>query len=458
MRKIQLCLLILTAVFATGCPKPQYRPTLNFNQGMVDKFNAALKRQYREYECYRFGPTHFDFQNVACTGYVQNLDNAKGVRNELIENALSYIDESYNSFVADIQAGRDRNNFLLDVVDLSTAAAVGITKGERTLQIIGVALTAFRGGRKSADANFYKDTSTPILISKMDGNRAKVRAVIVEREGKEAVDYTLGAAVSDIVDYYNAGTLVRAFTQLQKDTAIATEESEKALVKAKRDAGIRGAVPAATLAASKKFSAAIRDHRTAFFAAKTNIATEEGKVNAANQAITAADTAISQADQAIGIATAQINDAANPTARAQADAAKARAEAAKAKAEKDKTQATTEKQAAETAKAAAITARDAELDKLRGIFEAIAADSKLSPLLNKSIEDDQELTEGGKATLRSMLARLRQKPTPTTDQEKEATLNDYIRVLLQFQGTISESADKDAELIKALEEILNANK
>jgi hypothetical protein len=57
-----------------------------------------------------------------------------------------------------------------------------------------------------------------------------------------------------------------------------------------------------------------------------------------------------------------------------------------------------------------------------------------------------------------MLVRLRQKPTPTTDQEKEATLNDYVRVLLQFQGTIAESADKDAELIKALREILNANK
>jgi hypothetical protein len=458
MRKIQIVFLALTTVFATACPKPQYRPALNFDQGMVDKFNAALKRQYREYECYRFGPTHVDFQNVACTPYSQNLDNAKGVRNELIENALSYMDENYNSFVADLQAGRDRNNFLLDVVDLGTAAAVGITKGERTLQIIGVALTAFRGGRKSADANFYKDTSTPILISKMDGNRAKARAIIVEREGKPAADYTLGAAVSDIVDYYNAGTLVRAFTQLQKDTAIATEESEKALVKAKRDAGIRGAVPAATLAASNEFRAAILAHRTVFFAAKTNIATEEGKVNAANLAITNAGTAISQADQDIGAATAQVNSATTPTARAQADAAKARAEAAKAKAEKDKTQATADKQAAETAKAAAIKARDERLDKLRGIFDAIAAEAKLSPLLNKSIEDDQELTEGGKAQLRSMLARLRQKPTPTTDQEKEATLNDYVRVLLQFQGTIAESAGSDEELIKALREILNANK
>jgi hypothetical protein len=38
--------------------------------------------------------------------------------------------------------------------------------------------------------------------------------------------YPFGAAISDIVDYYNAGTLVRAFTELQKDTADKTKQEE----------------------------------------------------------------------------------------------------------------------------------------------------------------------------------------------------------------------------------------
>ena len=116
---------------------------------------------------------------------------------------------------------------------LGTAASIGITKGERPLQIIGVALTAFRGGRRSLDANLYKDQSTPILISKMDGNRARVRATILARETNNVADYPLGAAVSDLVDYYNAGTLVRAFTQLQQDTAVLTKQSEDRLLELK---------------------------------------------------------------------------------------------------------------------------------------------------------------------------------------------------------------------------------
>jgi hypothetical protein len=210
MRKIQLCLLVLTAVFATGCPK--YKPSVNFNNrsSFVNKVNEHFRAKQLEY--------------VAALG--NNPNRAQTIRNELLEDALPYIDDAYMDFITDIQRGRDRGNFVADLVELGTSGAIGITKGERSIQILGVALTAFRGGRRSADLNFYKDQSTPILISKMDGNRARVRATILTRE-KDGVDkYPIGAAISDIVDYYNAGTLVRAFTELAKDTAVQTKQSE----------------------------------------------------------------------------------------------------------------------------------------------------------------------------------------------------------------------------------------
>src|SRR5712691_5259247 len=214
MKKIQICLLLFTTVFSIGCPK--YRPSVDFNNksSFVNKVNDHLRAKQVEY--------------IAALG--NDPAKAKTIRNELIEDALPYIDSAYIDFITDLQAGRDRANFVADLVELGASGAIGIIKGRlRTIQIVGIALTAFKGGRRSADLNFFKDQTTPVLITKMDGNRAKVRATILTREKGSVEDYPIGAAIADIVDYYNAGTLVRAFTELSKDTAVQTKQSEEKL-------------------------------------------------------------------------------------------------------------------------------------------------------------------------------------------------------------------------------------
>ena len=167
MRNIQLCLLVFIAAFTTACPK--YRPTVDFEN--VDTFRGRLNKhlgnEQIKYHCYRDGKDYDNSTNPPhCTGtsgsFPDGPARAKQVRNELIGDALSYIDDAYGDFKNGLAAERDRTNFVADLVDLGTSAAVGITNGERPLQILGVALTAFRGGRRSGDANF---TKTKVLQS-----------------------------------------------------------------------------------------------------------------------------------------------------------------------------------------------------------------------------------------------------------------------------------------------------
>lgn len=392
MKKAQFFLLLCVAVFATGCPK--YKPSVNFSNSsnFAKQVNAHFEQKQKDY-----------FGAIAAN----DPTTAKLKRNELIEDALPYIDDAYTDFINDIEAGRDRTNFVADVVELSAAAATGIIKGsQRPIQIVGIALTAFKGGRRSADLNFYKEQTTAVLISKMDGNRAKVRTTILTRE-REGVDtYNIGAAISDIVAYYNAGTLVRAFTELQKDTAAETKQTEDNLTEAKRHAGILGAPTEEEIRVSRENAGAVDALIDAYETASDQVDAADTKLADANQRIASADPAI------------------------------------------DKAKASTDKTKAETDKATAKTAQDAALKNLKGTYEAIEGDPALSPLLDK-IPDLPGYSADFKTHLQQSLQRLKQ---------RTATVDDYALILLQVGKVVRLNLSKDPTLNERLQTILKVNK
>jgi|GEM_PF-2928273 len=247
MRYFVLSLTLVSVVLTTGCPKSlvKTRPPYNFNHtdALTPRINEYLANAQNAFDCSARG---FRYQvNYAAGGKITCLDGlggpasanpagadeAKRIRNEMLEDAVGAIDGLYGQFTDDLNNGHSTTNFVADVVDLGTSAAIGITNGERALQVMGIALTAFRGSRKSFELNYFKEQSTPILIAKMDDNRSKQYAIILRNEDKPISNYGIKAAVKDAVDYFNAGTLVRAFSELSKSTAQQADASEKKVLK-----------------------------------------------------------------------------------------------------------------------------------------------------------------------------------------------------------------------------------
>lgn len=210
MKKFQLCFSLCLVTFMIGCTG---RPVTRVSNVFVDGINTRL----------------IELQTKAPSG------DAKQKRNEAIEYVVASFDANYEEFVRDLEAKRSRANFIADVIEISSSAAIGITKGsQRTIQIMGIALTAFRGGRKSADLEFFKEQTTAVLISKMDDGRAQVYAgMLTKMKNQDINEYPMASAVRDLVAYYNAGTLVRAFTQLSKDTAAQARKSENKVLELK---------------------------------------------------------------------------------------------------------------------------------------------------------------------------------------------------------------------------------
>lgn len=234
MKEIFLLVMLCVVALATGCPKiVKTKPSTKFGQNkLITQTNSYLSNQQMAYYCALDGKkVVYDTTNLKYACSDRNVtggnETAKRIRNEAIENGVMAVNSVYTDFVDDLNTGRATSNFVADIIDLGTGATIGITKGERPLQILGVALTAFRGGRKSADLNFFREQTTPILINKMDDNRSTQYASILLKKDRSVDEYPMQEAVRDIVDYYNAGTLIRAFTQLSKDTGEQANQSEK---------------------------------------------------------------------------------------------------------------------------------------------------------------------------------------------------------------------------------------
>lgn len=220
----------------TGCPTKN-RPSTKMAKPdlLAAEINSYLATSQKKYDCHVQGFAYTaSGSTVTCVGGVPNVavfhPLAQQLRDEMIEDSLGTIDSLYGDFVSDLSAGRATTNLIADIIDLGMGAAIGITNGERALQVLGVSLTAFRGGRNSVDLNYFKEFATPILITKMNDNRARQYAVILVNKKKPISQYGIKSALRDTVAYFNAGTLVEAFNELSVSTAVQLQESQKTVL------------------------------------------------------------------------------------------------------------------------------------------------------------------------------------------------------------------------------------
>ncbi len=242
MKKISFFLLIFNALLATGCPKNAPNLDLkddNHKNLLVEQLKEnVFKKEWIEYKCandgyYNLGIDAGAFSTFTCgTNVVKNPDNAARIRNEVMDRGVGLIDSVYGVYIRDIRKNRSIGEFLADLLQIGSSTAGGIVNGERPLQVIGVALTGFSGVRKSASLNFYDEKTTSILIKRMDASRSQILSEIKQNQQKNT-NYSFDAALGDIIRYFDAGTLNRAFTELDKQTSIEAEIARKGVLAVK---------------------------------------------------------------------------------------------------------------------------------------------------------------------------------------------------------------------------------
>lgn len=157
-------------------------------------------------------------------------------RNHILEDLIFLIDVNYHQFENDLYKGRALFETATDLAIVALGAAGALVDASGTQAILAAISTTVGGGRVSINKNYFREQSTNALISTMRASRKAKLNFIRDAETLSITEYPMSRALVDIVEYYNAGTIVGAFETIvseagEKERKNAKEIEQKVLRK-----------------------------------------------------------------------------------------------------------------------------------------------------------------------------------------------------------------------------------
>jgi len=153
----------------------------------------------------------------------------KGYRDEVISARLRAIDLNFNEFVKDISSEQKGLNIGSDSTVLLLGAAGAVSTVSSTQAILSATSATVTGVKASIDKNAYYDTTLTALVSQMQANRQKVLVNIYLGMEMDIKEYSLMRALVDIENYFQAGTIIGAVNEINKEAGKQKSEADNEL-------------------------------------------------------------------------------------------------------------------------------------------------------------------------------------------------------------------------------------
>jgi len=155
-------------------------------------------------------------------------------RNKVISGRLVMIDIQYLKWLRTMTADQQLLNTSTDALVISLSLEAMITGGDTAKAVLSALAAGVTGVKTSIDKHYYYDKTMPALASAMNAQRKTVLVQIINGMNKPLEEYSFEQGLSDLNDYYQAGTLMGAVTAIQADAGVkaqAASEEIKRLIK-----------------------------------------------------------------------------------------------------------------------------------------------------------------------------------------------------------------------------------
>lgn len=157
-----------------------------------------------------------------------NAPNPRECRNRFVAARVYAIDLQFARFEQDLFRQARELGFAATVATLGLSGA-GALVGGGTSQILSAAAAGVTGSRAAVEREILGERTLTAIHTAMRGNRAEVLARIRTGLQKDITEYPLGAALTDVEDYYFAGTVLSALIGITKAVGVKAAQAEEQL-------------------------------------------------------------------------------------------------------------------------------------------------------------------------------------------------------------------------------------
>jgi hypothetical protein len=160
--------------------------------------------------------------------YTAIPENRVNSRNRFISGRLVQIDLQYIQFIRALTSDKQRLDTAADLANLSLGLAGTLVGGVRAKTNLAAAVTGLNGAKATVDKQYYYEKSMDALVGTMNARRKEVLVGILDGLATKNVDeYPFEVALTDLNEYYMAGTLNGALRFINAESATKEKQSDE---------------------------------------------------------------------------------------------------------------------------------------------------------------------------------------------------------------------------------------
>lgn len=208
-----IAIIVLLATF-TGCQSLRYggAPEPSFN---VDNDLEQLAKEYGE--------------AGSITEFYKNP--TKEVRDKFISGRLVMMNIRYVQFIRKTTSEKQCLDSAVEILALSLNLAGASVSAAGTKTVLAALAAGVTGSKVVVDKNFYYEKTIPALIAAMNAQRKQALVPLVDGMTKGLDEYPFAQAVTDLQNYYFAGTFLGGITAIQADASVKEKKHDEEINK-----------------------------------------------------------------------------------------------------------------------------------------------------------------------------------------------------------------------------------